>query len=153
MGDLTTCSPLSVRQPPSPDEANGDQLEGDSQVAQTLSLEHVRASNAALKCPMLIHPPRLDKFYARFWIWIWGRLLDPSEPPTQTAQVVFCISCMRRMSSMGVRILGYSNVVNTECLGHVLRSVICPSSLVCVTVISHSLPRPSLSSAIPIPGL
>ena len=89
-----------LAQPPSPDENTGDQLEGDGQVAQSLSLEHVGASRLTSKCSPLIHL-RSDKFHARFWIWFWGRFLDALVPHRQTIQVVFCTSCTRQMGSMG----------------------------------------------------
>ena len=49
--------PPPFAQPPSPDETAGDQLEGDSQVAQTLSLEHVRASSSTLRSAQCLSVP------------------------------------------------------------------------------------------------
>ena len=102
-----TFSPPLV-QPPSRDETAGDQLEGDNQVSQALSLEHVCPPILTLKCPTSVHPLRLDKFHARSRICVWGRFLEGLEPHNQ---VVFCISRALQMGGMGVRIVGYSNVI------------------------------------------
>ena len=74
VSDSMIFSPQFV-QPPSRDETTGDQLEGDSQVTQALSLEHVGAFSAIPNCSMLTHYLLLDKFHARLWIRIWGRFL------------------------------------------------------------------------------
>ena len=85
-------------QPPSRDET-GDQLEGDSQVTQALSLEHVCAFTSALKSSILTHPLRLDKFHAGSRI----RTREQFLGATHIIQVVFCTSHTRQTSSMGVR--------------------------------------------------
>ena len=81
VGDPMTFLPSALVQPPSRDETVGDQLEGDSQVTQALSLEHVGTFSSALKSSMLTHPLWSDKLYARLGIGIRGWLLDAEASP------------------------------------------------------------------------
>lgn len=73
--DEVRFSPLGARwprppftflvQPQSPSDTPGEQLEEDDQVAQTLSLGHVRTSCSLSKWLVFAHHPHPDKFHAR----------------------------------------------------------------------------------------